>query len=374
HLFTSNDLCSIKLSPEESEEKFVISSIPRGPSGPYVELKHTEASGFDTVVPHKGSDEIYDDSLSLEKELVLTPKGTNIAVPLETSIPSQEEENLLTSPRTHFRPIWQDKRGSNVDEKLDEGKAFLNAISSIEDADLVFQRTESGTLFLENDRLNGSPKKYMVYLEPPMKTAINLDSSNINEPLVPNTKNQTSSSPFVPKFKIINNDKFCQTDENSLKFGYLYEEMQSQAFPSKVNQDLFQEKSTETLWESQYPKYMKEIWEKETKILEKEAWELELTSATEVFPKWSSSELKAANWSSESNIQSAVSDSFINVSGNPIDKSKEHDEDNIPFSKIKLIWHEPPITKSSLSPAAFTDSHLSGLSEIPKKDSWDFHL
>ena len=126
-LFTSDDLYAIRRRYESQEEvpNYALQqqqppqSIPSGPNGPFVELKHTESSGFSTVVPHKTCEaEGLNDELSF-----MNARGAPCG---------EKEENLLTSPRTHFRPNRQDSNGSTTQD--DSGGAVVAKASAEEPA------------------------------------------------------------------------------------------------------------------------------------------------------------------------------------------------------------------------------------------------
>jgi hypothetical protein len=86
--------------------------------------------------------------------------------PGSTSL-TQEEEDLLVSPKTHFKPI-QEGQGSLQSEKFNDGTSF-SASTEIEDP-VTFVRDEGGAILRlvpEDSGSNcGSPKKYMVYRGP----------------------------------------------------------------------------------------------------------------------------------------------------------------------------------------------------------------
>ncbi|KAK7075839.1 hypothetical protein SK128_009487 [Halocaridina rubra] len=204
------DVCKSYESQEENAAEGALKPLPIGPSGPQADLKHTESSGFSMVVPRSKSEELQNSidqmpesiSLSLDNSMSHAGNSGN----MDTLPTGQEEENLLTSPRTHFRPIRQESLGSTADDHYEDGTMFV--INS-ERPDLPFQRTSSGALFLESDLLEGSPKKYMVYKEPAPKIIHTED-----EPEPVSTENIIGIA-LVPKFKVVNNEKFCQTEEES---------------------------------------------------------------------------------------------------------------------------------------------------------------
>ena len=106
----------------------------------------------------------------------------------------------MTSPRTHFRPITQQ-------DLLREGSSTANGEGSTptdtSPLNLNYQRSTSGSLHLEKDIITGSPKKYMVYKNP-------LDENIMEHRPLYMAHQETS---LVPKFEVIKNEKFCQTEE-----------------------------------------------------------------------------------------------------------------------------------------------------------------
>nr|XP_053650416.1 uncharacterized protein LOC128700948 isoform X2 [Cherax quadricarinatus] len=204
------DVCK---SYESQEEVLTDSSagkpVPSGPSGPQADLRHTENSGFSMVIPRGKSAEPAPSVEQAAENLLGSggdASGHEDALENVDALPTtHEEENLLTSPRTHFRPIRQDSIGSTADDHYEDGTMFM--VNS-ERPDLPFQRTSSGTLFLESDILEGSPKKYMVYKEPVLKIVHTEEQEVVAQETVPLIA-------LVPKFKVVNNEKFCQTEEDT---------------------------------------------------------------------------------------------------------------------------------------------------------------
>ncbi|XP_050737588.1 uncharacterized protein LOC127009028 isoform X1 [Eriocheir sinensis] len=213
-------------SDESQEEESLDSSskdLPSGPIGPHAVLHHTENSGFSMVVPRGKSAESSPAIDQRPETLLVGPvcsvgddggggggamMCTGVVEGMDSLPPAQEEENLLTSPRTHFRPIRQDSIGSITDDHYEDGTMF---VVNSERPDLPFQRTSSGALFLESDILEGSPKKYMVYKEPVPRVT----QGEEEQPQV--TREKLTAIALVPKFKVINNEKFCQTEEDGLQ-------------------------------------------------------------------------------------------------------------------------------------------------------------
>lgn len=100
----------------------------------------------------------------------------------------REKEDLLTSEKSHFKPIVD--KAELVQKQYEDGSTF--AISNkLEKVD--YRRTESGSIWLET--AFGQSKQYMEYkLE---------DTDN----------NSSQELEFTLKFSIVQNDIACQTDE-----------------------------------------------------------------------------------------------------------------------------------------------------------------
>ncbi|XP_045614364.1 uncharacterized protein [Procambarus clarkii] len=207
------DVCKSYESQEESiPDNNSIKQMPSGPSGPQADLRHTENSGFSMVIPRGKSVEPNSSLEQVPDNVIIeldcnTSSQTEVCENVDVVTTTQEEENLLTSPRTHFRPIRQDSMGSTADDHYEDGTMF---VVDSERPDLPFQRTSSGTLFLESDLLEGSPKKYMVYKEPVPKIIHTEEQQEVI------THGNFKVIALVPKFKVVNNEKFCQTEEANL--------------------------------------------------------------------------------------------------------------------------------------------------------------
>ena len=352
-LFSSSELYGMKSDNVEDEvdSKILSSRMPSGPTGPYVDLKPTEGSGFSTVVPHKTTD--------VEQELLLV-NTQGIRIPNS----EQEEENLLTSPRTHFRPIRQDSNGSTQEDGKgnDENQACGNAADGLQDPDLVFQRTESGTLFLESDLLEGSPKKYMVYRDSTIKPIEKVKEITY----FPKEEQQQqgslsgSTTSLIPKFKIINNEKFCQTEEGSTS-ARLGEAIDRELLSLKIFNSFTKNKedqppsSLESIWKPEQEKTLKMLWDQkpEPKVLatQKEAWEIaDSPPPTVSLPKWSTNDLNAAHWDKKNFMDESRASNQNELHANPETRSMAANTTNATsttsfskadesFSKIKFIWH-----------------------------------
>lgn len=110
----------------------------------------------------------------------------------------QEEEDLLTSAKTHFRPIRTEELGSSQTGIYADGTTFAipNDLEKVS-----FKRSDSGLLYLEVDA--DTPRKYMEFKEKEIggnKGDWESDVSSLEE--------------FVPKFRLRqSNEKCIQTDE-----------------------------------------------------------------------------------------------------------------------------------------------------------------
>lgn len=107
----------------------------------------------------------------------------------------QEEEDLLTSAKTHFRPIRAEELCGSQNGNYADGTTF--AISH--DLEKVsFKRSESGLLYLEED--SGTSKKYMEFIEKEGGYSKSDWNNRMEE--------------FVPKFRVRqSNEKSIQTDD-----------------------------------------------------------------------------------------------------------------------------------------------------------------
>lgn len=110
----------------------------------------------------------------------------------------QDEEDLLTSSRTHFRPIKQEdtETAGPAQGQYADGTTFAIK-GSLEQVN--YRRSDSGTLYLESEF--DTPKKYMEYktLEQRSKWEDNDSCCSIERE-------------FILKFCVKQNEKCCQTD------------------------------------------------------------------------------------------------------------------------------------------------------------------
>lgn len=139
-----------------------------------ITLNHNkEASCFTEVIP---------------KQALGLPSFTPTAPVTTTTQPQathKEEEDLLTSTRTHFRPIKQESLDTNNSHSGHYADGTTFAIrNSLEH--VTYRRSESGNMYLESGF--DSPKKYMEY------------------------HSETDNREFVLKFCVKQNEKYCQTE------------------------------------------------------------------------------------------------------------------------------------------------------------------
>ena len=126
----------------------------------------------------------------------------------------REEEDLLTSTRTHFRPIHVE----SMDSHLGVNAGNSNNVGSYADGttfviptsleEVPFKRSESGTLYLETEADAGlqTPNRYMEYKEKEpygRRHRYEERSQDVCE----------NSREFIPKFRVRQNEKWCQTEE-----------------------------------------------------------------------------------------------------------------------------------------------------------------
>lgn len=101
---------------------------------------------------------------------------------------SIEEENLLTSERTHFRPIKQtypDGHSFDISDELDE---------------ICYERSASGTMYLDSEMY----REYYVYDEEG-NGGSHFQTGDASD-------GKPSSVPFILKYCVKQNEKSCQTD------------------------------------------------------------------------------------------------------------------------------------------------------------------
>ncbi|XP_044736077.1 uncharacterized protein LOC123298199 isoform X2 [Chrysoperla carnea] len=164
----------------------------------FTKLNHNkENSVFTEVKPKETKSTRANDSNS-----ALLRPHTNHATDTDTV-----EDDLLTSRRTHFCPIRLDCGNKSYPSTnlLPDGSTF--DIHGSPDK-VLFRRTDSGTMFLESDY--ESPKEYMEF-KGTCSSLTSLDSESSDDELGFVTND---ASNFVLKFRVRQNEKYCQTDEN----------------------------------------------------------------------------------------------------------------------------------------------------------------
>lgn len=185
----------------EESFSFEVQPLPIGTSAhSYSILNHNSlCSSFTEVIPKAPSGFVGD---SLKRKI-----NGNLNLEMSKSINfesnEKDDEDLLTSMRTHFRPIKNDGNDcTQAAVNYADGMTF----SIVSDLDSVkFSRTESGTMFLESD--SEPPKQYMEYRKQGIDYS-RLDicpSSNCSD-------EDLSSTDLVLKFKVCQSEKYVQTD------------------------------------------------------------------------------------------------------------------------------------------------------------------
>jgi len=187
--FPSGNFNNKKWSDDSYNFNSPLRNITRAVNDSLITLNHNkEASCFREVVPKQ--------VLGLPSFTTL-PKQEMKPVEQELST-SKEEEDLLTSTRTHFRPIKQESvEPTHATGQYADGTTFAIR-SSLEHVN--YRRSESGTLYLESGF--DSPKKYMEY-------RVKDDGNKCD------TDNESCYSiekEFVLKFCVKQNEKCCQTE------------------------------------------------------------------------------------------------------------------------------------------------------------------
>ncbi|KAL0269507.1 UNVERIFIED_CONTAM: hypothetical protein PYX00_007212 [Menopon gallinae] len=121
-------------------------------------------------------------------------------IPHERNRGNGEEEDLLTSAKTHFRPIRMEEMQANQTVAYADGTTF--AISN-ELEKVTFTRSNSGILYLDTDSEYETPRKYMEFKEREISTKLFDSESDLS-----------LMEEFVPKFRVRqSNEKCCQTED-----------------------------------------------------------------------------------------------------------------------------------------------------------------
>lgn len=133
---------------------------------------------------------------SLTKSLIASNSCANIEPPQPSPPPQcdDEQENLLTSDKTHFCPIKQtypDGYTFDISDEWDQ---------------ITYERSASGTMYLESEIY----REYYVYDEDGNGGRLRVKDSPISN-------QSTNSTPFILKYCVKQNEKSCQTDSNPLR-------------------------------------------------------------------------------------------------------------------------------------------------------------
>lgn len=148
---------------------------------------------------------------SMFTEVVTSKKGSsnNLLAAVQTNVSNadakeeiestEDEENLLTSDKTHFKPIaYPDGYTFDISNSLD---------------DVQFFRSDSGSLFLDQDQYM---ELRMDHLRDDFYGFSQLD------PHHDEMRDETDELKFVVKFCVTQNEKCCQTDEQELENSFPY--------------------------------------------------------------------------------------------------------------------------------------------------------
>lgn len=172
------------------------SAIGSNLHGSLTALNHNkEGSSFTEVIPKVSM------GINVSKDKMVVEPTVQHS---ENDTTKKEEEDLLTSMKTHFRPIKQEiveVIAANNGPTFPDGTTF--PISNNLD-EPNFHRSPGGGLYLDSDVNN----KYLEY----------------------NDADDDTPSEFVPKFRVRQNEKFCQTEEIVLP---------PQAYPRPVCEELY---------------------------------------------------------------------------------------------------------------------------------------
>nr|CAD7395519.1 unnamed protein product [Timema poppensis] len=172
-----------------------------GMIGSYNALNHNkEDSSFTEVIPKQVAQQVSESFPSEEDQHV-----PSLEDDIVKSEGEKDEEDLLTSSRTHFRPIRQESQDSHVGNGGHYADGTTFAIPNNLDV-VAFKRSESGALYIQTEMADDLPNKYMEYKEKEPYFVIRHKSIECaGEP-----KNALE---FIPKFQVCQNEKYCQTEE-----------------------------------------------------------------------------------------------------------------------------------------------------------------
>lgn len=175
--------------------------------------KHNSLCGLLAGRVDSGTVQEKKESISAEQVCHVDTKDVGISKGGKLDV-EREEEDLLTSTRTHFRPIHMESMESHLSIHANnsnnvgcyaDGTTFVIPTSLEE---VAFKRSESGTLYLEAEADAGlhTPNRYMEYKEKePYGCHYRYEerSQGVGE----------NSREFIPKFRVRQNEKWCQTEE-----------------------------------------------------------------------------------------------------------------------------------------------------------------
>jgi hypothetical protein len=190
-----------------------------------ITLNHNkEDSSFTEVIPKQSSlsglladtfdsGAVQQQKKSVSVEYVCHLESVDCGSSKGGNLEEREEEDLLTSTRTHFRPI----RMENMDSDHSTNTGNNNNVGCYADGttfviptsleEVIFKRSESGTLYLEADADAGlEAPKYMEYKEKEPYGGRHRCKEQLQN-------GDDNSREFIPKFRVRQNEKWCQTEE-----------------------------------------------------------------------------------------------------------------------------------------------------------------
>lgn len=187
--FSSNNIWSTSTGGMEKLEKWSEAEcfdpneqLIRNMAKSFIKLNHNrEESSFIEVIPRASTNNF--NFLNKAANMV------QILGTVKKQATEKDEENLLTSMRSHFKPISSQNSSNenHTQRRYADGTSFVIS-GNLDNPN--YKRSDSGTQYLESDY--GSPKKLLEY-----KSKI---------------ENCSSKPALVLKFFVCQNDKACQTD------------------------------------------------------------------------------------------------------------------------------------------------------------------
>ena len=196
-----------KALPKSSKLMEWLAGIARSHSSSSAAIEAVEASVEVDEAYGAGEADEADEADAKEIESILKDPDVEDEGVKEDEVVGDEEENLLTSPKTHFCPIQQE---GEPEVQVKDGATFE---VDAQPEEVHFLRSPSGALYLPEGQESGGDgwkgwTKYMVYKTPPSRSPTPLvlpadvSSGSSSRPL----------SPFTLKFRVIQTEKCCQTD------------------------------------------------------------------------------------------------------------------------------------------------------------------